>query len=77
MSDQVPAPNLVEDTLDIFSAIVHIWLALDAIKNTLPEPQAHSVSVAVDGLAQVMAKLVKRHNIQVTVEPDTQDTGHE
>ena len=72
MTDKEHAPGPEEDTVDIFSAIVNIWLALNAIKDTLPEPQAQSVSLAVDGLAQVMARLVKRHNIQVSIDPDSQ-----
>lgn len=55
-----------DDTLDVFSALINVWLALDAIKTTIPEPQAQRVSLAVDGLADVMARLMKRHKIEVS-----------
>lgn len=71
MDDQ-PQLNLQEDTADVFAALVNIWLALDAIKVTLPEPQAKTVSFAVDGLAKVMGSLMNRHNIEVSSdEPKT------
>lgn len=65
MDDQ-PQLKLQEDTADVFAALVNIWLALDAIKATLPEPQAKTVSFAVDGLAKIMGSLMNRHNIEVS-----------
>jgi hypothetical protein len=77
MSDKEKAgPTLGADTADLFTALVNIWLALEAIKVILPEPQARSVSLAVDGLANVMGSLMKRHNIEVSDVVAT-EAGHE
>lgn len=76
MSEQEPAPGSGEDTADLFAAILNIWLALNAIQKTLPEPQAGTVLFAVDGLATVMASLVKRHDIKITTEVIQQEGGH-
>lgn len=77
MSDKEPAPGPGEDTADLFAAILNIWLALNAIQKTLPEPQAGTVLLAADGLAKVMASLVKRHDITITTEVVSQDGEHE
>ena len=73
MSDTERPPPLSEDSLDLFLAITNIWLALEAIRKTLPDPQEKSVALAVDGLARVMGSLMKRHNIEVAAEPVTQE----
>lgn len=72
MSDTRPPP-LGEDSADLFLAITNIWLALEAIRKTLPDPQEKSVALALDGLAKVMGSLMKRHNIDVTLDPATQE----
>ena len=51
----------------MFTALINVWLALEAIKKTLPEPQASSVGMAVEGLADVMGRLMRRHKIEVSV----------
>ena len=75
MSDTKTPPPLNEDSADLFLAITNIWLALEAIRKTLPDPQEQSVSLALQGLARVMGALMKRHNIEVSLDPDAQESA--
>lgn len=72
MSDTKP-PTLDEDSADLFMAITNIWLALEAIKKTLPDPQERSVSLALEGLGKAMGSLMRRHNIEVSMDPLDQE----
>lgn len=63
------SPLLDEDSADLFAAITNIWLALEAIRKTLPDPQERSVALALEGLAKVMSSLMRRHNITVSTDP--------
>lgn len=74
--EQAQKPEPDSDTLDIFAALIHIWIALSAIQKTLPEVQAQSVAASVNGLADVMAKLMKRHDIKVSID-DKEEGEHE
>lgn len=62
-------PKLTGDSEDFLMAINFIWIALDAIKETLPEPQALRVATAIEGIADAMTSLTKRHNIHINPEP--------
>lgn len=53
------------DLLDIFTALTHIWLGLDAIKKQMPDDQSPTLNMAVAGLATSMSSLMDRHNIRV------------
>jgi len=72
MSEVPKPPPLGEDAADMFMAISNIWLALEAIRKTLPDPQDRSVVLALEGLAQVMGALMRRHNIDVSMDPASQ-----
>lgn len=76
-TDTKPPPKLGEDAADMLSAIVNIWLALEAIRKTLPEAQEQSVSMALDGLAKVMSSLMKRYNVDVSPDIVVKESGHE
>ena len=54
-----------DDLLDIFTALTHVWLGLDAIKRQMPEGQSPTLDMAVAGLATSMSSLMDRHNIRV------------
>lgn len=71
MNDTVTPPQQdhhEDDTLDIFGALFNAWVALEAIRKTLPDQQAASVGEALEGMAQAMGPLMKRHDIKVSIE---------
>ena len=71
---ETPKPlPMGEDAADMFIAITNIWLALEAIRKTLPDPQEQSVALALEGLARVMGSLMRRHHIDVSIDPATQE----
>jgi hypothetical protein len=57
-----------EDVLDIFFALIHIWIALEAVRKTLPEQPANSVALASEGMLKVMGGLMKRYDIKVSID---------
>jgi hypothetical protein len=71
MTDELKTryPKLTGDSEDFLMAINFVWIALEAIKETLPEPQALRVAIAIEGIADAMVSLTKRHNIQINPEP--------
>ena len=73
MSEAKPPPPLGEDSADLLLAITNIWLALEAIRKTLPDPQQGSVALALEGLSKAMGSLMRRHNIDVTADIVTQE----
>lgn len=61
------------DVLDIFASLVNIWIAMEAIRKTLPEEQGHAVSLALEGLSKGLGGLMKRYDINMSI--DTEGTG--
>ncbi|MDO9568075.1 MAG: hypothetical protein Q7J58_01655 [Hydrogenophaga sp.] len=62
-----------KDVLNIFSSLLKTWFVLDAIRKTVPEQQANSVTVAAEEVMETMGRLVKRFGIKVSI--DSGDRG--
>lgn len=56
-----------DDVLDIFVALANSWIALEAVRKTLPEQQANDVALAMEGVSKGMGGLMKRYDIKVSI----------
>lgn len=76
MKNDLPlSSSATDDTLDIFAALAVIWLALEAVRQTLPPPQEAKVATAVDSLAEIMGRLMRRHQITVSLGGDGEESS--
>lgn len=61
------------DVVDIFASLFNISIALNAIRKTLPDEQAESVSLAVEGLNKGIVGLMSRYDIKVSIDDEGGD----